>query len=105
MTLKHWELMPGQAVTLRRVTRSIFDARATFICRDTRFACFEQEQEGDRVWLALLPSGELCDAEYHVWEIRGEKLTGWCHHTESERPDVRLGLWHDDAPEARDETL
>jgi hypothetical protein len=93
MTLKHWELMPGQAVTLRRVSSSIYDRRATFVSRGARFACFKQEPYAQLVWLALLPDGDLVDDEYKLWQVQGELLVATHERGESKRADLRLGAW------------
>lgn len=72
--MKHWHLIPGEGVSLRRREHPEIRIRILFRARDTRSAWFEL---GDRrLTFDLSNEGHLLDAKRHVWLIEGADRDG-----------------------------
>jgi len=68
--MKHWDLTPGETVTLRHASGRTVTGR--FVSRDTRFACLQID--GIRRYFRTRPDGDLADdfLGRRVWQIEGE---------------------------------
>lgn len=76
--IPHWDLIPGEDVTLASPTG--IEKEAVFISRDTLHACFQlktTKNEVRRMWFKLSEEGYLRDVMERRWHVKGQrKSTG-----------------------------
>lgn len=74
--IPHWDLIPGEDVTLTSQVGT--DVKARFLFRDTISVCFQlvgRKDEVRRLWFKHSEDGHLRDALHRRWHVKGERET------------------------------